>query len=117
MYILKCSDKAYYTGITNDLERRLAEHQSGDDRKAFTYKRRPLELVFFEEFNEVNSAIEFEKKIKGWSRKKKECLINDNFEKLKGFSECQNKTHYKNKPFDAFAIAKRAQDESKGIKE
>ena len=101
VYILQCSDKSYYTGITNDLERRFAEHESGDDKKAYTYKRRPLKIVYFEEFNEVNSAIEFEKRIKGWSRKKKECLINDNFEKLTELSECKNKSHFKNKPFDS----------------
>ena len=98
VYILKCADNSYYTGVTNNLERRLNEHIEGIDKKAYTFKKRPIELVYFESFNEVNYAIEWEKKIKGWSRKKKECLINDNFEKLKELSICQNETHYKNKP-------------------
>ena len=102
VYILKCADNSYYTGITNNIENRLIEHNSGNDAKAYTFKRRPVKLVYFESFNEVNYAIEWEKKIKGWSRKKKECLINDNFEKLKELSICQNETHYKNyTPFDS----------------
>lgn len=102
IYILKCNDNSYYTGVTNNLEKRIIEHKEGIDKKAYTFKRRPLKLVYFETFNEINYAIEIEKKIKGWSRKKKECLINDNFEKLKELSECQNDTHYKNKlPFDS----------------
>tara|TARA_R110001592_G_scaffold36893_2_gene123616 strand:+ start:8224 stop:8571 length:348 start_codon:yes stop_codon:yes gene_type:complete len=102
VYILKCSDNSYYTGITNNLERRIIEHQEGLDKKAYTFKRRSIKLAYFESFNEINYAIEWEKKIKGWSRKKKECLINDNFEKLKELSVCQNDSHYKNKPpFDS----------------
>jgi len=107
VYILKCVDGSYYTGITNNLDRRINEHEEGYDKKAYTFKKRPITLVYFESFNEVNYAIECEKKIKGWSRKKKECLINDNFEKLKELSVCQNESHYKNNPsFDS------AQDDS-----
>ena len=76
VYILKCSDKSYYTGITNDVERRLIEHKSGIDESSYTYKRRPLDLVFRQEFNDIKQAILFEKQIKGWSRKKKEAIIN-----------------------------------------
>lgn len=65
VYILKCSDKSYYTGVTNDLERRFAEHQTGDDKKSYTFKRRPLKLAYFESFNEINNAINWEKRIKG----------------------------------------------------
>jgi len=101
VYILQCFDNSYYTGVTNNLEKRFAEHQTGDDKKAYTFKRRPLKVVYYESFNEINNAFEWEKRIKGWSRKKKECLINDNFEKLKELSECKNETHYKNKSFDS----------------
>ncbi|WBV61603.1 GIY-YIG nuclease family protein [Chryseobacterium camelliae] len=80
VYILKCSDNSYYTGITNNLEVRLAQHQSGKYPESYTHKRRPVELVFFCEFNDVLQAIAFEKQVKGWSRKKKEAIINDNWE-------------------------------------
>jgi putative endonuclease len=46
VYILKCNDNTYYTGVTNDVQRRFLEHQNGDDVDSYTYKRRPVELVF-----------------------------------------------------------------------
>ena len=82
VYILLCADNSYYTGITNDIERRLREHQSGTDQKSYTYKRRPLKLVFHEMFKEVDQAIAFEKQVKGWSRAKKEAIINRTWEQL-----------------------------------
>jgi len=82
VYILKCSDNSYYTGVTSNLNKRLIEHKSGKYSKSYTFNRRPLELVFFLEFNDINIAIDFEKKIKKWSRAKKEALINGEFEKL-----------------------------------
>ncbi|MCB0402232.1 MAG: GIY-YIG nuclease family protein [Flavobacteriales bacterium] len=102
VYILLCADGSYYTGVTNDLDRRLSEHYSGDDKKAYTYSRRPLKLVFYETFNDIHLAIACEKQIKGWSRKKKECLINDNFDRIKELSECKNESHHRNhEPFDS----------------
>ncbi|WP_262150034.1 GIY-YIG nuclease family protein [Chryseobacterium foetidum] len=80
VYIVKCSDNSYYTGVTNDLERRINEHNDGNKPESYTYKRRLVELVFYYEFNDINQAIEFEKQVKGWSRKKKEAIINDNWE-------------------------------------
>ncbi|MDX1543665.1 MAG: GIY-YIG nuclease family protein [Christiangramia sp.] len=71
VYILKCSDGSYYTGITNDFERRIIEHQDGIDPTCYTFKRRPLKLEFNEEFDNVLIAINFEKKIKDWTRLKK----------------------------------------------
>lgn len=82
VYILKCSDDTYYTGITSDLSSRLQEHQIGKHKGSYTFKRRPVELVFYCEFTNVEMAIEREKQIKKWSRAKKEALINDEFEKL-----------------------------------
>ncbi|WPR74650.1 GIY-YIG nuclease family protein [Algoriphagus sp. NG3] len=70
VYILKCFDTTFYTGVTNNLDRRLAEHNFGFDPLCYTAKRRPLELVFFQEFQEIHQAIAFEKQIKGWSRRK-----------------------------------------------
>jgi putative endonuclease len=82
VYILLCSDNSYYTGITNDLERRFYEHESGIDPKAYTFKRRPLKMIFQEMFNDVNQAIAFEKQVKGWRRAKKEAIINGNWHLL-----------------------------------
>lgn len=96
VYILKCNDGTYYTGITNDIDRRMYEHNNGINSKCYTFKRRPLSLVFCENFPDVNQAIEFEKQVKGWSRKKKEAIINDNWEELKELSICKNETNYKN---------------------
>jgi putative endonuclease len=81
VYILECADESYYTGITNSLERRLAEHNSGII-KGYTSKRIPTKLVFSERFMDINAAIKFEKQVKGWNRKKKEALIARNFDLL-----------------------------------
>ena len=65
-----------YTGVTNDLIRRVYEHKSGFDPKSFTFKYNIIKLVYFESFHSIEEAIAIEKQIKGGSRKKKEILIN-----------------------------------------
>ncbi|WP_324719820.1 GIY-YIG nuclease family protein [Salinimicrobium sp. HB62] len=97
VYILKCSDKLLYTGITNNISRRLDEHNVGADKNSFTFKRRPVEVIFHQEFNDVNQAIWFEKKVKKWSAQKKRALANGNEKLLKLLSECRNESHFKNK--------------------
>jgi len=87
VYILKCSDGSYYTGVTNDLVRRISEHNSGDNKKSYTFFRRPLKLVFYSEFSDVEFAIEAEKQIKKWSKAKKEALINKKFDLLVNLSK------------------------------
>ncbi|WP_040491758.1 GIY-YIG nuclease family protein [Xanthomarina gelatinilytica] len=82
VYILKCSDDSYYTGVTSNLDKRLLDHQSGKHKDSYTYKRRPIELVFYADFTDIRLAINSEKQIKKWSRAKKEALINNEFEKL-----------------------------------
>lgn len=82
VYILKCKDGSYYTGVTNDVYRRLEEHQNGIDPKSYTFKRRPVKLMFFAVFTSIEQAIQKEKQIKKWSRKKKEALIEGRFEDL-----------------------------------
>ncbi len=74
-YILQCSNGKYYTGSTKSLERRLWQHQNGEGAN-FTKKHRPVELVYFEEYNRIDHAFYREKQIQGWGRKKKEALIN-----------------------------------------
>ena len=90
VYILKCSDDSYYTGVTNNLERRLTEHNSGLI-KGYTSSRLPVKIVFAERFMNINDAIRFEKQVKGWSRKKKEALIERDFDLLVRLSKKRNK--------------------------
>jgi putative endonuclease len=82
VYILKCSDDTYYTGVTSNLVNRMFKHESGFHPNSYTYNRRPLELVFYCEFTDITLAIEKEKQIKKWSKAKKDALINDDFESL-----------------------------------
>lgn len=105
VYIVKCRDSSYYTGLTNDIERRMAEHNSGEDQNAYIYHRRPVELVFCETLNDTNQAIELEKQIKGWTRKKKEALIERNWEKLKQLAVCKNITSHKNFTLNSERVA------------
>ncbi|KQS27980.1 GIY-YIG nuclease family protein [Dyadobacter sp. Leaf189] len=95
VYILKCADDSYYTGVTNNVELRFAQHNSGVNPECYTYPRRPVELVFSYQFKYVNNAITFEKQVKGWSRKKKEAIIGGNWEALRELAECMNKTTWK----------------------
>ncbi|MCW8995960.1 MAG: GIY-YIG nuclease family protein, partial [Psychromonas sp.] len=88
--ILKCADDSYYTGITNNLKKRISEHQSGLI-KGYISSRLPVKLVFSERFSDVNDAIRFEKQVKGWSRKKKEALINKDFDLLLKLSNKKKK--------------------------
>lgn len=96
MYILRCADDSFYTGSTNNLERRIQQHQKGEGAN-FTRKHLPVELVYFEEYNRVDEAFYREKQVQGWSRKKKEALIKGELNKLHGLSECKNESHYKNR--------------------
>lgn len=96
VYILKCNDDSYYVGVTNDIERRLEEHNQGISANSYTCKRRPVKLVFCETYNDFQIAEQWEKRLKGWSRKKKEALIERNWEKLKEYSVCQNESHFSN---------------------
>jgi putative endonuclease len=86
VYILLCSDDSYYTGSTNNLELRLAQHQNGEGSN-HTKKRLPVTLVYFEEFQRIEDAFYREKQIQNWNRKKKEALIQLQFEKLPELSK------------------------------
>jgi putative endonuclease len=97
VYILLCSDKSYYTGVSNHPERRESQHNAGEDKTAYTFTRRPVKLVYVTEFWIPLQAIAFEKQVKGWSRKKKEALINERWDLLPGLSECKNGSHYRNR--------------------
>lgn len=90
IYILQCSDGSYYTGVTNNVERRCYEHREGLVEGCYTHNKRPVTLRYVEEFTDIREAISREKQIKGWTRKKKEALIDRDFKRLVELS----------KPFD-----------------
>ncbi|MEG9269330.1 GIY-YIG nuclease family protein [Qipengyuania sp. Mu-71] len=73
-YILRCNDGSYYTGHTEDLEIRMAQHQTGA-LGGYTAKRLPVVLLWSQDFPTRDEAFEAERQIKGWSRAKKEALI------------------------------------------
>ncbi|NIK92548.1 GIY-YIG nuclease family protein [Mangrovimonas sp. CR14] len=87
VYILECSDKSYYTGITSNLEKRLSDHLSRKYSNSYTSTRLPVKLVFYAEFTNVELAISTEKQIKNWSRVKKQALINNEFDSLPNLSK------------------------------
>jgi putative endonuclease len=87
VYIVECSDTNYYTGVTNNIERRLWEHNNGENKLSYTYSRKPVVLKYCDRFTNIKDAIAWEKQIKGWSRKKKEALFNDDWEKIKQLSK------------------------------
>ena len=74
VYMLRCADRSYYVGHTDDLERRVAEHASGAIG-GYTSVRLPVELAFAAEMPSRDEAIVRERQLKGWSRAKKEALI------------------------------------------
>ena len=86
VYMLRCSDGLYYVGSTRAaLERRINEHNVGS-YGGFTKSRRPVELVFHQEFDRINDAVSAERQIKGWSRAKKEALNRGDFGALPALS-------------------------------
>jgi predicted GIY-YIG superfamily endonuclease len=75
VYMLRCSDDSYYIGHTDDIERRMGQHVAGEIPGCYTYRRRPIELVYLHSTQTRIEALEAERKIKGWSRAKKQALI------------------------------------------
>jgi putative endonuclease len=96
VYILSCADGTYYTGVTSNLEKRLLEHKSSKNIGSYVSKRLPIKLVYYEHFMDINQAIEWEKRIKKWSKAKKEALIQDRWDDLKKSAKCSNETSHKN---------------------
>jgi putative endonuclease len=84
LYILRCVDGRYYTGTyrVEDIATRVSEHNTGHYPDAWTAARRPVELVFAEAFESITDAIAAERRIKGWSRAKKEAVIAGKWEQL-----------------------------------
>jgi putative endonuclease len=82
VYMLKCSDDSIYVGVTNNIERRLMEHQSAYNPESYTAQRLPVKLVYKEFIHGPRTAIEREKQLKRWSSKKKMALIKGDYDGL-----------------------------------
>jgi predicted GIY-YIG superfamily endonuclease len=91
VYILECADGSYYSGSTTELERRVAKHQAGF-YGGYTAARLPETLKWSAEFSELREAINAERQIKGWSRKKKEALMKGDFELLHELARSREKS-------------------------
>ncbi len=94
VYILRCADGKYYVGMTNNVDRRVAEHSEQKDLTAWTYGRGPFELVYVQDFQWVQDAIAWEKQLKGWTVRKKEALMEANYEALRAYAKCENATRH-----------------------
>jgi putative endonuclease len=81
-YLLRCNDGSYYTGHTDHLERRIAQHHAGS-LGGYTAARRPVEFLWSENFPTREEALAAERRIKGWSRAKKEALVRGDWEGLR----------------------------------
>lgn len=90
VYILRCADNSYYTGHTDDLEKRIGEHER-DEVKGYTFTMLPVALVFSEEFPSREEAKASERQIKGWSRRKKEALMRGDWAEVSRLA--QSKKH------------------------
>ena len=85
MYIVQCADGSYYVGHTDNLEGRIQQHQSGTLGR-YTKNRRPIRLVYSQDFATRDEAFAAERQVKGWSRMKKAALINGDWEALRRLS-------------------------------
>ena len=81
VYMLECADGTLYTGITNDLERRIRQHNAGTASR-YTRSRLPVELVYSQEFPSAHQAFLRERQVKGWSRANKQALIQVDLDQL-----------------------------------
>lgn len=78
VYILRCADGSYYTGHTDNLGKRVAEHQAGE-LPGYTFTRRPVTVVYTEAFTTREEALACERRIKGWTRQKKEAMMREDW--------------------------------------
>ena len=96
VYILECADSSYYTGSTDDLAKRLWQHEQGVELSSYTYSRRPVKLVWASEATEYYyDALRWEKQIKGWNRAKKKALIRGDFDAIHEIVKVERKQREK----------------------
>ncbi len=79
--MLRCADGSFYVGCTTDLDTRIGQHHAGL-QPGYTASRRPVELVWVEEFQHIDDAIAAERRLKGWSRAKKLALIEHDYARI-----------------------------------
>ncbi|MGP1281460.1 MAG: GIY-YIG nuclease family protein [Parasphingopyxis sp.] len=94
---MKCADGRYYTGHTDNLDARMAQHSDGT-ASTFTAKRRPVELLWATDCQSRDTAFELEGRLKGWSRAKKEALMRGDFDALPALSRNRGKQSDVNDP-------------------
>lgn len=97
IYILRCSDGTYYTGLTKDLDGRVKEHEGGAHSESYTFGRRPVKLVWSVVTDSYQEAFRWEHRIKGWSRAKKEALIRGDIEDIHEIVKSERKQKEQNK--------------------
>lgn len=90
VYMLKCADDSYYTGHTEDLEARIAQHESGEIA-GYTHSRRPVTLVFSQDCGTREEALSAERRLKGWSRAKKEALLRGDWNEISRLAHLKRK--------------------------
>ena len=88
LYVVRCTDGSFYTGTTRaDVETRVGQHNAGMFPDSYTFRRRPVTLVFAEHFPTITDAIAMERQVKGWSRRKKQAMIDREWEILPQLSK------------------------------
>ncbi len=107
VYILRCADGSLYVGLTGDLENRLRQHADGVFAGAYTSTRRPVTLVYVARFADVFEAISWERRIKRWTRAKKEALIRGEWGEVQKLAACANESHHRNVFIDRVSDAAR----------
>jgi putative endonuclease len=111
LYILRCADGSFYVGTTRKhLEERVAEHNTGV-LGGYTATRRPVTLVFAEQFERIADAIAAERQVKGWSRSKKEALAGGDWATIQRLSERRKPFATRATPFFETPASRAPQDE------
>jgi predicted GIY-YIG superfamily endonuclease len=93
-YMLRCADQSYYVGHTDDLEKRVREHQEGG-KCAYTERRLPVQLVWSQEFAARPEALAAELRIKNWNRAKKQALARGDFDELRSAAKKKDWVGYR----------------------
>ena len=91
---MQCSDGSFYNGVTNDISRRIVEHQQGFRQNCYTYSRRPVTLKHYLIFEYINDAIYVEKKLKKWSRAKKVAYFQKDCKTMHEKAKCKNSSSH-----------------------
>jgi putative endonuclease len=86
VYMLRCNDGSYYVGSTRNLEHRVWQHSTGPGA-SYTRGRQPITLVFAQEYDDIGTAYAREKQVQGWSRRKREALIDGAYNELPALSK------------------------------